>query len=345
MARLFDLPETKGQFQLRGIVSGTESDRFFTERQVKNNKMMRIVNFGVDYNFDNRLYVNITGLEQDNVYFYNKDKKDTKKIPWGNRFNFNSEGYNLIGMNVGVKKKIDPNTGEPVNDKKVLPDYDACEEIHNNLRDGCTVFVRGDLSYRSYINRSGDKVSSINLSARQVSLAKDVDFTDEKFIEKNDFNQVIVFVGIDREMDNDSKPTGRYIVSAKIVTYSTIEDAEFIIKDSKLANMFKKNLKPYNAIKVSGHMIAEAEVDVVQDEDEWGESDAMERIASPVRREFIITGAKGSSVDRDTYTEENIAEAIVAINNNNKAEQVFDNNNNNDDDWGNFTEEDEASAW
>lgn len=341
--RLFDLPETKGQFQLKGIVSGTNSSRFFTEKDINSTggktRSMRTLNFGVSYNFDNKLYVNMVGIEQDNVYFYNKDNKKTEKVSWGNRLNFNRDGYRLIGNNIGVKKITDPNTGEKVNDKKLMTDYDTCLEVYSNLKDDSSVFVRGDLSFRSYVNRNGDKISSVNLVPKQISLCADIDFTDEKYVQTNDFSQVIIYTGVSKETDDSGKQTGRFIISAKIVTYSTVEDAEFIIENSKLANMFRKNLRPYNSIKVSGHMVAEPVVEEIADEDEWGESDAMERIAKPVKREFIITGAKGSTIDRDTYTEENINSAIAAVNRSKKAEKDFnsDNDEDNNENWGDTT--------
>ena len=47
-------------------------------------------------------------------------------------------------------------------------------------------------------------------------------------------------MGIDPEKDNNDKPTGRYIVLAKIVTYNNIEDVQFIIEDMPLAKKFNK---------------------------------------------------------------------------------------------------------
>ena len=49
-------------------------------------------------------------------------------------------------------------------------------------------------------------------------------------------------MGIDREKDDAGKETDRFVVTAKIVTYKTIEDVEFIVEDTNLANIFKKNL-------------------------------------------------------------------------------------------------------
>ena len=140
-------------------------------------------------------------------------------------------------------------------------------------------------------------------------------------------------MGIDQEKDDNDKPTGRFVVLAKIVTYNNIEDVQFIIEDKALANKFKKSLSPYNAIKVSGHMVSSTQTETVTtDDDDWGEEDAMEKVSAPTKREFIITGAKGSSIDKELYTEKNVTEAIAKIKQANKAENDFGSDSN--DDWG-----------
>ena len=45
--RLFNLPETKGNFMIKGVVKGTKKDNFYTEKQTRTGKEMRIVNFGL----------------------------------------------------------------------------------------------------------------------------------------------------------------------------------------------------------------------------------------------------------------------------------------------------------
>ena len=45
--RLFDLPETRGAFQLKGVVSGVKKDTAYKDLKTKSGKDMRIVNFGV----------------------------------------------------------------------------------------------------------------------------------------------------------------------------------------------------------------------------------------------------------------------------------------------------------
>lgn len=346
-ARLFDLPETKGAFQLKGKVSGTQKDGFSKEIKTKSNKDMRMINFGVEYLEGSTLYVNMQGMEQENVYFSKRaenkgDKPDIAKVPWADRFSYNREGYKLIGKNIGAKKKLDKD-GKEVNDKKTLTEFDACKEISDNLKDGNSVFIRGRLDYSSMTDDKGNKKHFTKLVPDQVSLCGDIDFADEKFTQQNDFNQVIIFMGVEKETDDNGADTGRFVVQAKIVTYSTIEDVEFIIEDSKLANMFRKNLKAYNAIKVSGHMATATQVETVTDEDSWGEEDSMEKVSAPTKREFVITGAKPSTIDKELYTKENVEEAIGKINKSNKAENDFGTDSK--EDWGEASTDDEEEAW
>lgn len=346
--RLFDLPETKGAFQLKAIVTGMEKDKAYKEIRTKSNREMRMLNFGATYEDGKTLYINLQGMEQENVYFSKRaekkgDKPETAKVPWADRFTYNREGFRLIGKNIGVKKKID-SEGKTVNDKKVLTDFDACKEIKDNLKDGSSVFIRGNIDYSSFVDNNGNKKTSTKLIPNQVSLCADIDFNDEKFEKQNDFNQVIIFMGIEQEKSDNDKPTGRFIVLAKIVTYSNIEDVEFVIEDTSLANKFRKSLKPYNAIKVSGHMISATKTETVENDDEWGEEDKIEKVSAPTKREFIITGAKGSSIDKELYTEENVMEAIAKIRNANKAEESFGSTS---DDWGNVDSLDDGDddAW
>lgn len=346
--RLFDLPETKGAFQLKAIVTGMEKDKAYKEIRTKSNREMRMLNFGATYEDGKTLYINLQGMEQENVYFSKRaekkgDKPETAKVPWADRFTYNREGFRLIGKNIGVKKKID-SEGKTVNDKKVLTDFDACKEIKDNLKDGSSVFIRGNIDYSSFVDNNGNKKTSTKLIPNQVSLCADIDFNDEKFEKQNDFNQVIIFMGIEQEKSDNDKPTGRFIVLAKIVTYSNIEDVEFVIEDTSLANKFRKSLKPYNAIKVSGHMISVTQTETVENDDEWGEEDKIEKVSAPTKREFIITGAKGSSIDKELYTEENVMEAIAKIRNANKTEESFGSTS---DDWGNVDSLDDGDddAW
>lgn len=324
--RLFDLPETKGKFQIRGLVQGVEKEDFFTEKKTKTGKDFRKVKFGLKYNKDNVLTVGVQGMPSEFVYFSKRaekqgEKPKTVKVPWKDRFTFNRDGYRLIGNRVGLSKIVNQD-GEVVNKNETLTDFDTCKNVQTNLKDKQSLFVRGDVDYSSFKDDKGNKVSSIKLVPTQLSLCGEVDFNDEEYKEQHDFSQVIVFMGIDQEKTDD-KPTGRYLVSAKIVTYSTIEDAEFVIERKELATLFAKKLKPYTAIKVHGHIVAFTPSSEVTENDGWGEPDPMQRVDKQFIRYFVITGADPKTMDSTVYTEEAMNAAFEKINRAKKAEESY----------------------
>jgi hypothetical protein len=150
----------------------------------------------------------------------------------------------------------------------------------------------------------------------------------------SDFTQVIVFMGISQSDDKS-----KFIVAAKIVTYSTIEDAEFVIYDTKLANIFRKLVKPYTAISVYGHIkVIPNTDDVNADDDCWGEKNEMTRQFAPVVRELVITGATPSTMDTTLYTQDAMEKAMAKIAASKQAESDYGSSNNaalsDDDTWG-----------
>lgn len=335
------LPQTRGTFQFKGIVTGTEKQNFYKETLTKTSqKPFRMVNFGVKTDKESVNYISLSGGEKENVYFSKsvtedgKKKTITEKVAWKDRNKFNKEGFKLIGVHLGIKKVHDEK-GNKVNDKKILTEYDACKEIYDNLKDDQSVFIRGNIDY-SHFESNGETKRAVKFIPTQISLCKDVDFDEENFEPTADFTQVIVFTGIKKEEE-------RFVVEAKIVNYNSIEEAEFFIDDSKLASTFKKNLKPYTAIKVWGKIATFADTSEVEEEDVWGESNIMEKINAPVRRELIITGADPNSIDKEIYSEEAIEEAITLMKANKKAENDFGVN----DEWGSVGNPDntEKEAW
>lgn len=355
--KLFELPQTKGTFQVRGIVSGVEKDSFYVEKQTRTGKEFRMINFGVEYDDKKTIFPTLNGMPRDKVYFSKKDKDtgntDTKAIAWKDRIKKAPEGYRMIGVLAGLQKIKDEN-GKVRNDNKTLTEYDACEYISENLQDGDSVFVKGNLEFGSYTNKDGEVSRTTKFVPTQISLCQnDVDFEAEDYAPAHDFTQTIVFVGIDQEREND-KPTGRFVVDAKIVNYNSIESAEFIIEDAKLAKQMRSGLKPYNSIQVHGHINVVNNVEDVNDEEDddcWGESNDMDnkRVFAPTHRELIITGAKPSTIDKETYTEKAIDDAIKKVNASKKAEQDFtgkaESTSNVDDDWGDDASDDEDEPW
>ena len=80
-------------------------------------------------------------------------------------------------------------------------------------------------------------------------------------------------------------------------------------------------------------MTCNTQTEEVEDDDSWGEEDKIEKVNAPVRREFVITGAKPSTIDKELYTEEKMNAAYAAIAKKNKAENDFGDTKTNED-WG-----------
>lgn len=327
------LQKTEGNFQLRGIITGTEKDKFYTEMTTKTGKPMRMVNFGVEIDKGKTIYVNLNGMEKETVCFSKKEgegknkKTVTEKVKWANRFDFKKDGFKPIGVNVGLEKVVD-STGKEINDKKTLFEYDACKYIGDTAKDGMSVFIKGKNEFSTYNDKHQTK-----FIPNQVSLCKDVDFEADDFKVVGNFEQTIVFMGIDKNED------GNFTINAKIVAFNSIEDAEFIIdkSDVKLAKTLK-TLKPYNAVKVYGNIVVEHDIDEVEDEDDgWGAKNPMERINNPTKRTLVVIGAYKDSVDTDTYSEEIIDKAIAKSKASKTADKDFGSN---DEDWGTVSDKD-----
>lgn len=313
--RPFDLPETKGSFQLQGAVQGVERDNFFKEQLTKTNKKMRFSKFGIKTSEENAIYLDLNGMVRDFVYFGKKNKDtgkyETKKVPWAQRNDFKEEGYRMYGVNIGIEQYIDE-AGKKQNKKVVMPEYDACGYVAENLKDDAEVFVRGKIEFSSFTNDKGEVSRSTKFVPNQISSLKSpIDFTSEDYVEKNDFTQTIIFMDIN--LDDTDPEDKKGLLQAKIVNYSTIEDVEFVVRNNSLFKTLKKNLKPYNTIQVHGKVINKALTEEVETGDTWGEENPMNQVNRVYIRELEIKGANPDSVDTETYTKDNIEEAIRAL--------------------------------
>lgn len=346
--RIFDLPQTKGEFQIRGNVSGVLKNNFFTSKKTKNNTDMNLLNFGVKFDDGQTAYLTLNGMVNKSVYYYNSKEKKTQEVAWKDRNKAPGEDYRLIGVNVGLVTTEDED-GNKVNDKKVLVDYDAAKYVSENLKDDMPIFTRGTLEFDSYIDKKGEVKRSHKLIPNQISLcSKDIDFEAEDFKVLADFKATIVFEGIDKEKDDKGKETGRFVISALHIGYSTITSTTFIVDDAKLAGQMKKGLKAYNAIEVTGKFKSNMVVEAVEETDEWGQKSSFDRTNAPRVFEFVITGAKPATIDRETYTEDNIAEARKAIANKDQVETNYGEKkeSNADEDWGDTSSsDDDGDLW
>ena len=355
---------TPGNFQIKGIITGTKGKNFYVEKDA--GSKMRAVNFGVKYDVfrDNGkadlslgkvIYPTIQGFTRKDVHFSTRKEDgttDTKPVAWAQRLDFAKENpdWRIIGCNIGLEKDAEDN-----NIKQYLAEYDAAKYVKEKMQDDVSVFVRGNLDFRSYTNKNNEVKRIQNFNATQVSLCSEVDFEDEEFVATNDFEQEIIYTDIAKEEDGDGKPTGRFIISGYVVSFNAIEPVSFIIEDSKLANLIRKNLKAYNSIKVHGKIVVSHSVEEAAEEttDDWGDSNPMsnKRVNAPTKRELIITGATPSSITTD-FSEEAVAEGIKILKKKADNSKKFGEKNEvavaatNDDDWGTpANDNDEEDPW
>ena len=322
--RLFNLPETKGTFQLEGLITDCEKDDFYKEGKTQKGKDKRTLSFGVKVEPDVKVGCKIQAFEKPKVYFLKREKNGekttykTKDIPWADRFKSVKElglgdDWSLIGSRVGLEKETN-GKGQVVNKKLVLDPFDLTKYASEHMADNQSVFIKGDIEYGSFAGEDGTKRQWSRMSPTQISLtSKEIDLDDEERKVRSDFKQTMVFTNIEQEKENDV-PTGRFIVYGKIIGYSSVDDAEFYMTNKKLAKTFKKNVKPYSSIEVWGHIKTEIQTEEVEVEDDgWGEADPTKRVVNSARKELIITGASKDSIDSETYTREAIDVAIEAI--------------------------------
>ena len=90
--RLFNLPETKGTFQLEGLITDCAKGDFYKEGKTQKGKDKRTLSFGVKVEPDVKVGCKIQAFEKPKVYFLKREKNGekttykTKDIPWADRF-------------------------------------------------------------------------------------------------------------------------------------------------------------------------------------------------------------------------------------------------------------------
>lgn len=336
--RLHNLKQTSSTFQTRGVVFGMKKDKAYQSGVTKSGSQWNSIEFGLNINKNAPIFIKINGFARDEVFYYKSaekkgEKGTTARVAWRDRKNSPGEGFRLIGINISTGKDAN---GKNVNEMFV--EYDAVEHLHATLKDGASLFIKGNMVFSSYTNKNGQTQRKVELTPTQISFTNEpIDFEADNFTAMAEFENTIVFSGVDKETDMNGKETGRFILSGHSVGYNTIESVSFIIDEAhaKLANNLRKAMKPGYSIKTFGRVSVIADVSAAEsDDDGWGEASPMERINSPVRREYIVYKADKDSIDKETYTEESIAKAIKAVKNAKEASAKFVDTSEETEDWG-----------
>ena len=315
--KLHEMKYTQSNFQLRGVIVGTKSQRFYKSGAGKNGGQWNSLEFGVKIADGKTIYVSMRGFPRNEVFYYKKGENGgsgtTKRVLWKDRKKSPGADYRLIGVNISTGK--DEN-GKNINETFV--EYDAVEWLHDNLHDDDSVFIKGNLQFSSYTDRNGQTRKKIELVPTQISYTqKSINFDADDYTEMAEFENTLVFQSIDKEEDENGKATGRFVLSGYSVGYNSVENVSFIIdaEHTKLANNLKKAMKNGYSIKTFGRIDVIVDTTTVDSDDSgWGESSPMERLNAPVRREYVVYRADPGSISRDEYNTEDIAKAIRKIN-------------------------------
>ncbi|MED1789076.1 hypothetical protein P4V47_16560 [Brevibacillus laterosporus] len=306
------LPQTRGIFKLRGIATGMNRKNALKKGTTKTNQNRNVLSIGVTTAPESTVYVSIEGMEKDKAYFGKKSEEEGKKgetieVPWAKRFEKQPEGFELFGVTVGIEKDE-----KGSNIVETLTEFDATAKLFKGLEDGESVFVYGEIEYSSYMQKDELRRNKKFIIKNMYKTTDVINFDSDDFEEKNDFKQRMIYMGIEKIQDKNDP---RYQVNAKIVTYQTVEDADFIIRDKSLANQFKAHLKPYHAIDIWGNIYNKVDTEEVNDSSSavWGQEDSFKKTNNNYIRELVINGADPKSIDKDTYSEEIIEKAIGAM--------------------------------
>ncbi|MFJ3388888.1 hypothetical protein [Lysinibacillus sp. NPDC086135] len=304
------LPETKGFFRLRGLATGLKKEDALKSHTFTSGSEKNTAKFGVKVDQESIVFINAEGFKTKEAHLFKQsevkgEKSQKKVVPWDDRYNHEDEGFKVIGTRLGLEKDE-----KGKNIISTFAQYDAPEALISGLSDDTSIYVQGKIEYSSFKNRDGDAIRNKKLLADAVFLnSKDIDFEEDGFESLSDFKQTIVFIGIEKAESGD-----KFLVEAKIITQNSIENAEFVIYEKSLANMIKKNLKPYTSIDVSGKIINKADVEEVKETDSWGKTNSFDRANTSYTREYVIEGANPETIDVETYTQSIVDEALEKLN-------------------------------
>ena len=349
--KLHEMKSTQSNFQLRGVITGTKAQRFYKSGTGKSGGSWNSLEFGVKIAEDKTVYVSMRGFPRDEVFYYKKGengaKGTTKRVAWKDRHKSPGEDYRLIGINISTGKDDE---GKNIN--QTFIEFDAIEWLSKNLKDNDSVFIKGNLQFSSYTDRSGQARKKVELVPTQISYTqKPIDFDADDYTEMAEFENTLVFQSIDKEEDENGKHTGRFILSGHAIGYNSVENVSFIVDEehAKLATNLKKAMKEGYSIKTFGRIDVIVDTTTVDTDDSgWGESSPMERLNSPVRREYVVYRADPGSISKDDYSTDDIVAAIRKINAAKTAAENFGEKANksvdisvDDDDWS--TDDDDSS--
>jgi len=334
-----NLQPTYGNFKVRGIVSGLQSDYAFIEKTSDSGFTHRTLKFNVKTSPDNIVQVKLWAGKFDKLKITTSDRDDDREDQYldytDDVYNNIPEGYEpFMGVSIGLTQNDE---GKNVTVKRA--GFDAVKEIYDNLKDGDVVFVKGRNKFRKHNENIYEELEINGIFHSTANM----DFESEEFEELSAFDQTVVLV--DGELDKNTKRANltTYIITDKegtFVQYPFHVDAN---KGKKYANMGKKLAKfPFGTqIKLVGNLLRTVEYEDVDDSlDEDDDDDLMadrpkgyekqnknKQGIKNVIKEFEVTGAFSESIIEEKYSEDDF---IPQKDNDNPFENDVNEGNDND---------------
>jgi len=287
-----ELQQTKNLFKVVGKVTRIDKDNAFKEDVVGEGKKRegdtyRSLRFAVKTSESNEITVEMFDYQPEQVFMWRSDERKKNpqykgdRIPfqewYDNQDEYREKGYAIIEPRVGLEYKEDGKL-----DSKGLPSFEASKYIYDNLSNGDSVVVEGEIRYSKYTNRDGKVVEQKTHTIKKLFKLKDVNFEDEKFEEVSYFEQEFVFIDAMVE-----KTEGKAFVTARHINYNkTWHDTQLIVDFSdgnggydksmvKLAEAFAKKVKFGDVLKVYGDTLNRVIVEEVEDEDNGVDEDLL----------------------------------------------------------------------
>lgn len=329
----FKLEQTNSKVKLQGVVTRLDTNEdAYKMGTSKNNNDWRSLRFMVKTKHTddsvNEIPVELFGIAQDEVYAYNKKEKQGKKFKFAQR-NSLPAGYHMFGDSVTRVSLEKDEKGKAV--AKNLHNYDAVEEIFNNLSDGVQVYVTAHIEVSSYEAQDGSMKEQKRYHIDSIGLLnKALDFDAEDFKETAAFEQEMIIVDV--EVDKEEK---KAMVIGRTISYGdNWEDGTFHInygteegKDTELENLAKifNKLSFGDFVKVYGKVVNRMEMveEEIEEEEEidkdnpFAKFTGKEKDQSLIRKsgkryinELQIEGVEAEAFIQGKYGEDDFVKAV-----------------------------------
>ncbi len=315
-----EIPAMYGNFRVYGKVGKLDKANFNSTTKTQREK--RSLTIGLNTTKDNMVYINMSAVSQNSVYFVKRDPEthktaDTKVIPWNERLTHNlpKEYVPMSDVLVGVEQtKVTTENGAEKFDNNLLHRtmFDALQEIYDHVEVGDDLFIQGSVTVEKYTKQNGEIANIVRLVPSRITKRTQItplDLNAEDFVERNEMTQRIIPQSVDINDDESRAIINGLVIGNKKEGMIEIEIPKDSIPFAKsIKNMIQET--PYMSIQLNCRIVNEGSVS--QPEKIWDE-DFQTYVAPPATARTQGAGTKfayvtmvSGSKDITTYTEENV---------------------------------------